>query len=224
MASAANDQTREYWIIQWLARQSPAIWHGYIERAEWNFGDFSPFFWIARNPACDKGTAAKMFWLAEPSYQLANAPESRLAKLCLEIAKNWSDGFYTSSRFDFGGDYMDEQRRKWIPEFEMAGHKIPVEIAEPIRGTESYPLIGQYDLTEVEYDFYVASGKQPPAHFLEKHNLVWENGTIVGERPVTEFKEYVTVERKLTGAQLASVKEALAKMNGGKGPFTRRFV
>lgn len=59
MAATASGDHAD--LIAWLAGQDPAVWHYVAERWDWERG-IAPLLWIARQPQCDAGTAAMLFW------------------------------------------------------------------------------------------------------------------------------------------------------------------
>jgi hypothetical protein len=206
---ALDASNRRYWIIEWLSRQGPPEWHGYSEKHNWD-GSCAELHWIIQQPECDRATAANIFWLSEPTYYLDGEHDhDPVAQMDLEIVERWSSGFYTTSRFAFGGDYMDEHRPDMMMTIGSGGHEIPASLGEPIEGGEPFPLFHELPV-EIDVNWHNATGKEPSRGFLERNGLSWDGSKIVGTAPAFQPARQV-VERpgKLTGSQLSQINEAL---------------
>jgi hypothetical protein len=216
MARDPQPSEKNYWIIKWLAAQGPAEWHGVAETWGWGDGVEAPLRWIIQQPDCDRATAATIFWLSEPSYYLAYEGdyEHPIKIMDLEIIERWRAGLYKSSRFDFGGDYMDEHRDGWVKKFD-----IPESLADPIEGTEAFPGFEKGFPIEIDVAWYNAMGKEPPDWFLERHDLLWDGEKIVGDVPAADLGQMrLTRAGKMTASEVAGAREALADVRTSFSP------
>jgi len=210
MNDSPQPSQRTYWIIEWLGRQGPAEWHGLAETWGWGDGVEAPLRWIIQQPDCDRGTAATIFWLSEPSYYLNQGDdyEHPTKSMALEIIERWRAGLYKSGKFDFGGDYMDEHRDGWIKKFD-----IPESLADPIEGTEAFPAFINGLPVEIDIAWYNGLGKEPPDWFLDRHGLLWDGEKIVGETPPTDLGPMcLTRSGKMSASHVNEAREALAEV------------
>jgi hypothetical protein len=223
MADVPNEQKRIHWVMDWLVRQGPAEWHGFADT--WNWGDgCAPLAWIVSQPDCDSATAANIFWLSEPDYYLAPGHEGHeIAVMDRNIIARWNAGLYRSARFNFGGDYMDDFR----PETAARLAEVPRSLAEPIAGGEPYPGFDDGLPVEIDIAWREATGDTPPAWWLAKHGLQWENGRCRPNpaAPVATPEQPLRVERagKMSGIELRAVKQALAEQPRGWPGSPRRI-
>jgi hypothetical protein len=166
----------DYWIIDWLSKRSPAYWHGLAIGWNWDDG-VTPLHWIVQQPACDRATAALIFWLSSPDFHLKNEKREHYdgEELVFQIIDRWRSGQYVSGNFSFGtnelnlgGGGMNEFRREVVKKF-----KLPSNLAHPVTGTKAVPLIDGGLLPKEIYIFWHnATGKKDP-DFFEMFEDTW---------------------------------------------------
>jgi hypothetical protein len=95
--------------------------------------------WIASSPLCDQGTAALIFWRAQPDFYTEYAQESEMSlpdgvlPLLQGIMQKWEQGFYVRQQIaynhredpDAEQAYGNNPRSKW---------QIPAYLIEPTKG------------------------------------------------------------------------------------------
>ncbi len=214
---------KNFWIVDWLSRQGPAEWHGFADQHSWSDG-CAIHHWIIQQPNCDRATAANVFWLSEPSYYLDGANDSHpIAQMDMEIIERWKSGLYSTARFDFGGDYMDEHRDNMVNMSRPDTHHIPASLAQPITGTESYPYFDHGMPVEIDINWHNASGKEPSAYFLEKNGLAWDGTKIIGEpAPLDTRSEGLERAGKLKSEEIKAINKALQTSKTLNGLQTKR--
>jgi hypothetical protein len=157
-----TEKDREHWIIDWLERNGPAEWHGYVERHQWDGGSTAPLDWIVAHPQCDAGTAATIFWMSEPDYYLDGRHDDHpIAQLDLAIARRWSEGGFPSGRFA-----SDEGHLELIEAINAGPHKVPHSLADPVEGSEQFTWFEELP-KEIDLAWHRANGREPPEHLLE---------------------------------------------------------
>lgn len=88
---------------------SSAEWHQFV--LHYNFDDgMEPFFWLARQKVCDKGTALLLYWMLHPDFYHTNedSRDSEDYALIKEIEERFCSGFYESEIFFF------DPHEEWI--------------------------------------------------------------------------------------------------------------
>lgn len=163
---------REYWIIDWLSRQGPAEWHGYVERHQWDGESTAPLKWIVAQPDCDAATALTIFWMAEPDYYLdGEHDDNPEAQLLLAIAARWQGEGFPRRRFAF-----DEGCPEVLGRISAGPHKVPASMAEPVEGDEDFTWFDSVP-AEIDIAWHHANGREPPAYLL---------ATQAAPRPIAE--------------------------------------
>lgn len=106
-----------------------------VERYNWDDGE-EVLHWIIDSPKCDKGTAAMIFWLAEPDFYLkrteATIPdyEKETFRLVQKIILKFQRNEFKKSRFK----YDPSDRLCHFPD----NLEIPAELRQPTKGV--YPI------------------------------------------------------------------------------------
>ena len=134
MVDIISEKERARKVIDWLSRQGPAEWHAIAEAWDWD-DDCAPLAWIVQQPTCDRATAATIFWASEPDYFFSEDGHGDIADMDEDIVNRWNAGFYTSARFRFATDELNDYISETLDRIE----DIPDSIAEPIDGGEDYP-------------------------------------------------------------------------------------
>ena len=127
-------------FMQWLAKQTPAIWHEVVMSwGEWDT-DLSPIEWIAHQSNCDRATAILIFesagadeWkeYAGTKEFIEDDPRPSAPKcfeLCAFVIERWSRGMYQHASF------ADLGLNKYFRKFDggkPAPWVIPVDMFEP---------------------------------------------------------------------------------------------
>jgi hypothetical protein len=131
----------------WLKEQDPDVWYVTTDYLNWdNSGRILK--WIVSQPQCDKANAAKIFWLADPSFYAAQIAKgagvpawSESWPLVETILNNWRQGFYQRSELA----WPDDEGRACINTYRdvvasMPGADkaidIPADLFGPIPGRE----------------------------------------------------------------------------------------
>ncbi|MBA4174733.1 MAG: hypothetical protein C0511_19285 [Hyphomicrobium sp.] len=52
--------------IAFMQGKSPDLWHRFADGVNWD-GSLEGLYWVVRQPACDRATAAMIFWKGEPA-------------------------------------------------------------------------------------------------------------------------------------------------------------
>jgi len=128
----------EHWaprVAEWLRRDAePDGWHVSVSNWNWDHG-LEPLLWIARQPACDKATALRIFYWSRPGELLGfehrnEVPDLQLTEFDItsEIRDRFMRGFYTRSEIAFDATnafnqeaYLPEDAdlravERWIPQ------------------------------------------------------------------------------------------------------------
>lgn len=144
---------RNYWIIDWLSRQSPAEWHGLATAWDWEDG-VAPLHWIIQQPECDRATALAIFWESDPEYFLSeDGSETPIADMDEEIVARWKSGQYSSGNFSF-----DPAEKADIPDESFLNDMITADMAMPVHGTERAPNYAYGLPEEIEAAWNEANG------------------------------------------------------------------
>lgn len=97
--------------------------------------------WIIDSPKCDKGTACKIFWSAEPDYyydftaETIGQYEKDIWNLLQSILKRFKDDNFKTSRFQFIP--ADEgYKTDWTTKYDI--WEIPTELKNGINGKKPF--------------------------------------------------------------------------------------
>jgi hypothetical protein len=190
---------RNHFIIQWMAKQGPAEWHGVAERWRWQDG-IEPLIWIIRQEYCDRATAASLFWISEPFFYMlddVNA-DHEIADLEREIIFRWNSGQYKTKRFEFTHDYLEGAHETWTAlSRTRTGVEIPDSLGEPISGREAYPVFIDGLPPEIDVAWYNANNACPPDWFLERYQLTWDGEKIQGTPALLTPKAPIKVKKEV---------------------------
>lgn len=105
-------------IIAWLEQQTPDTWHKVVMNWNYDHGD-AVLSWILTQPACDKGTAARVFrieglghWLAEVLADPAKADDT--THVCRIVLDNWHR--YSAGELSPGAEEVPDWLQKRLAE------------------------------------------------------------------------------------------------------------
>ena len=118
-------------FISWAKRQSPNVWHAATGNLNWD--EAMPIIdWIVSQPACDRATAQRIFFLCNPDWWL-QYPDRKAVEdwqiegfdLCSALVQRWNSGFYSNTHIQSDPDVAnawsiycsteDEDRTNGLP-------------------------------------------------------------------------------------------------------------
>ena len=109
---------------------TPQDLHTFVSSWNWDAG-IDPIRQVIDNPRCDKGTALKVYWLAQPEYYLKYSSRDH-------VPEYEQDGFDLISHIErkyLGDEYSDAEipyrpkRKKHQPE---SSRELPQEMYQPV--------------------------------------------------------------------------------------------
>ena len=126
-------------MIGWLSGRSPAVWHAFVSRYMNRDTAMPVGFWIARQPDCDRATAAALLFGSDPACYVRAPQERRESRDLIElILANWEAGYYRGSRIaEDLGIWRDMLMDLHAALYEMAGaspFRIPTGLLGPFSG------------------------------------------------------------------------------------------
>ena len=161
----------------WLKEQDPDVWHATIDHLNWD-NSVPTVKWIVSQPQCDKATAAKVFWLADPAFFACHIASgqgvpswSESWPLIETILEKWRSGFYKRAELA----WPDADGRASLNHFarrvaETAGAEQALDIPRDLFG----PLPGRQPRVPPELT---------PQENAELWDMLKRQGTFAGPRP-----------------------------------------
>ncbi len=203
MSAAYEEDSRDHpqAMIDWLARQSPDVWHEVASNLNWD-NSIRVLDWIVSQPACDRGTAARIFWYANPLYYMRALAtgEWRDAdglNLVTKILRNWKSGFYQSSALA----WREDNRAAYQAARQSLGGSdplnLPADLLVPQKGRA--PRVPE---------------EAKPENDLQLYELYYALGTDMGRKPGTDWK----------ARELAQQRAAILSHVGGTLNFYARCM
>lgn len=162
-------------MIDWLRGQSPDVWHDAASNLNWDNAE-RVLDWVVSQPNCDKATAARIFWAANPLYYMralatAEWRSEQHLRLVTKIIRNWKSGFYKRADLVWREDHRVDYR---LTRENLGGSDplaIPPELLAPWKGRN--PFV-------------------PEAAKPENNLVLWELysglGTDMGPKPGSDWK------------------------------------
>ena len=137
-------------MIDWLRGQSPDVWHDAASNLNWDNAE-RVLDWVVSQPNCDKATAARIFWAANPLYYMralatAEWRSEQHLRLVTKIIRNWKSGFYKRADLVWREDHRVDYRLTR----ENLGGSDPLAIPPP--GGVQFP--GYTTLNPSDYESY----------------------------------------------------------------------
>ena len=161
-------------MINWLARQTPDVWHEAAPNLNWDNSE-RVLEWIISQPQCDRATAALIFWTANPLYYMralasgAYRSDDSL-RIVTTILRKWKAGFYTRAELA----WPEDNRTAYNSARLAAGGDplaIPPDLLTPLKGRK--PSVPAALL---------------PENNLELYELYYALGTDMGRKPGTDWR------------------------------------
>lgn len=195
-------------MIDWLSHQSPDVWHEVASNLNWD-NSLPVLDWIVSQRACDRATAALVFWTAGPLYSMRVLATNEWRcedthRLITKILRNWKSGFYTRSELAWPEDHRADYRTARQSLGGSDPLAIPADLLLPIKGRK--PRLPEALL---------------PENNLQLYELYYALGTDMGRKPGTDWRER---ELKYQRAQVLAGARETARFYLKAAPWLAAFA
>lgn len=178
MSAAYNhddDRDHPQAMIDWLARQTPDVWHEVAPNLNWDNAE-RVLEWIVTQPQCDRATAALVFWSASPLYYMHAMATGEWRsddglRIVTTILRNWKTGFYARAELAWREDHRADYAAARASLGGSDPLAIPADLVAPLKGRK--PNVPEALL---------------PENNLELYELYYALGTDMGRKPGTDWK------------------------------------